>query len=143
MPLDVNTCGKKVISPGSITSQHQNRDKSSIESLHSHVDEICCGETMIPNWLREKKKKKKRRLSFVGKAFERRCIVNLSLLRMISKLLFCLVSTCERSFILFKRQSEDHWLRSLLSVHSLPLPPPEEVTHKSSFTQTNTHTHTS
>lgn len=39
---------------------------------------------------------------FVWKAFERGCEVNLALLRMISKLLFCAVSTCESPFILLK-----------------------------------------
>lgn len=67
---------------------------------------LCTG-TMIPNWLKkEKKEEKKRRRRkkkwqvFVWKAFERGCKVNLALLRMISKLLFCMVSTCEGPFIL-------------------------------------------
>lgn len=61
-----------------------------------------CTGTMIPNWFKKKREEQKKTMwqVFVWKAFERGCKVNLALLRMISKLLFCMVSTCERPFIL-------------------------------------------
>lgn len=75
---------------------------------------------MIPNWF---KTPLPMCWVFVRKAFERGCKVNLALLRMISKLLFFVWSAHVRGLLSFwkaggMRQSEAHWLRSLLSVHS-------------------------